>query len=55
MNDMLDVLNSTLTSTLRFWRGTNARAAAKLVPTLVRKKDTPAPGRGISCRRPCAA
>ena len=29
MNDTLDVLNSTLTSTLRFWRGTNARAAAK--------------------------
>ena len=25
----LDVLNSTLTSTLRFWRGTNARAAEK--------------------------
>jgi glutathione S-transferase len=29
MNDTLDVLNSTLASTLRFWRGTNARAAAK--------------------------
>jgi glutathione S-transferase len=29
MNDALDVLNSTLTSTLRLWRGTNARAAAK--------------------------
>jgi glutathione S-transferase len=29
MKDTLDVLNSTLTSTLRFWRGTNARAAAK--------------------------
>jgi glutathione S-transferase len=29
MNDTLDVLNSTLTSSLRFWRGTNARAAAK--------------------------
>jgi glutathione S-transferase len=27
MNGTLDVLNSTLTSTLRFWRGTNARAA----------------------------
>jgi glutathione S-transferase len=30
MSDTIDVLNSTLTSTLRFWRGTNARAAAKL-------------------------
>jgi len=29
MSDTMDVLNSTLTSTLRFWRGTNARAAAK--------------------------
>jgi len=29
MLDTLDVLNSTLSSTLRFWRGTNARAAAK--------------------------
>ena len=25
----LDVLNSTLTSTLRFWRGTNARGTAQ--------------------------
>jgi hypothetical protein len=25
MLDTLDVLNSTLSSTLRFWRGTNAR------------------------------
>jgi glutathione S-transferase len=29
MNDTLDVLSSTLASTLRFWRGTNARTAAK--------------------------
>jgi glutathione S-transferase len=29
MNDTVDVLNSTLASTLRFWRGTNARGAAK--------------------------
>jgi glutathione S-transferase len=29
MNAMLDVLNSTLTSTLRLWRGTNARGAAR--------------------------
>jgi glutathione S-transferase len=29
MLDTLDVLNSTLTSTLRFWRGTNARGAAR--------------------------
>jgi glutathione S-transferase len=28
MNDTIDVLNSTVTSTLRFWRGTSARAAA---------------------------
>jgi len=28
MLDNLDVLNSTLASTLRFWRGTKARAAA---------------------------
>ena len=29
MLDTLDVLNSTLASTLRFWRGTNARAPAR--------------------------
>src|SRR5512134_2396561 len=29
MFDTLDVLTSTLSSTLRFWRGTNARAAAE--------------------------
>jgi glutathione S-transferase len=29
MRDPIDVLNSTLTSTLRFWRGTNARGSAK--------------------------
>lgn len=29
MLDTLDVLNSTLSSTLRFWRGTNARPAAE--------------------------
>jgi len=29
MNANLDVLTSTLTSTIRFWRGTNARDAAK--------------------------
>jgi len=29
MLDNLDVLNSTLSSTLRFWRGTNARGAAE--------------------------
>jgi glutathione S-transferase len=29
MNHRIDVLNSTLTSTLRFWRGTNTRAAAR--------------------------
>src|SRR5690606_15746712 len=29
MLDTLDVLNSTLSSTLRFWRGTNARGAAE--------------------------
>ena len=30
MNDSLDVVNSTLSSTLRLWRGTNARPAARL-------------------------
>jgi glutathione S-transferase len=30
MSDSLDVLSSTLTSTLRLWRGTNARPAAKM-------------------------
>lgn len=30
MNDSFDVVNSTLASTLRFWRGTNARPAARL-------------------------
>jgi glutathione S-transferase len=29
MSNTLDVLNSTLTSTLRLWRGTNARASAQ--------------------------
>jgi len=29
MSTTFDVLNSTLTSTLRFWRGTNARGSAK--------------------------
>lgn len=29
MSTTLDVLNSTLTSSLRFWRGTNARGSAK--------------------------
>jgi glutathione S-transferase len=29
MSNTLDVLGSTLTSTLRFWRGTNARGSAK--------------------------
>jgi glutathione S-transferase len=29
MNTTLDVLNSTLSSTLRFWRGTNVRGAAR--------------------------
>ena len=29
MRTTLDILNSTLTSTLRFWRGTNARGAAE--------------------------
>jgi glutathione S-transferase len=29
MNDTIDILNSTLSSTLRFWRGTNARVTAK--------------------------
>jgi glutathione S-transferase len=29
MNDTIDVLNSTLTSTLRFWRGTIARSSVK--------------------------
>ena len=29
MSTMLDVLNSTLTSSLRFWRGTNSRPSAK--------------------------